>query len=212
MQGVGGGDSPTPFFVMICLGITGGIGTGKSECAAHLGRLGIRVLDTDDVARELVEPGQPALNEIVQAFGQAVIDGSGRLDRAALGARVFSDAADRERLETILHPRIFAEWTRWIARSRACPGIRVAAVVIPLLYEKAYSGHFDAVAAIACSTGTQVRRLRGRGWSDQVIESRLAAQWPMPEKFRKADFGLWSEGCLEVLHQQVQAVLESLAA
>jgi dephospho-CoA kinase len=197
---------------MICLGITGGIGTGKSECAAQLGRLGIRVLDTDDVARALVEPGQPALAEIIEAFGPSVVEGSGRLDRAVLGTRVFSEAAARERLESILHPRIFAEWTRWIAGCRECHGVRVVAVVIPLLYEKGYAGHFDAVAAIACSTDTQRRRLRARGWSDRVIDGRLAAQWPMPEKFRKADFGLWSEGCLEVLHQQVQAVLESLAA
>jgi len=197
---------------MTSLGITGGIGTGKSEVAAHLGRLGVPVLDTDAIARDLVEPGCPALSEIVDAFGGGLLEASGRLDRAALATLVFADVTARQRLEDILHPRIFEAWMAWLDGCRRRPGLRVAAVVIPLLFEKGYSGRFDRIAAVACSPATQRRRLLGRGWTEVEIDQRLAAQWPMADKFRRADFGLWSEGCLEVLQEQVQAVTGSLPA
>ena len=196
---------------MIALGITGGIGAGKSTTADFLAEQGIPVLDTDRVARQLVEPGQPVLAEIVEAFGPAVLNPQGALDRAALAQRVFQDPAVRVTLEAVLHPRIEATWTRWLldAPQQQVP---VCAVVIPLLYEKGYADRFGSVVAVACSVATQLQRLRQRDWSDESIQGRLAAQWSVAEKLQRAHFGLWSEGCLEVLHDQVRSVLRSLRA
>lgn len=194
---------------MITVGITGGIGAGKSETSDHLRRLGIPVMDTDVVARELVAPGQPALAEITAAFGSVILDSQGKLDRAELGRRVFDDSAARQRLEAILHPRIFEIWTAWI-REKALEGRGLGAVVIPLLYEKGYASHFKVTMALGCTAKTQRQRLHQRPWSDRVIDQRLAAQWPMSEKLQRADYCLWSEGQREVLHQQIEAVLKSV--
>lgn len=192
---------------MITLGITGGIGAGKSETADHLRRLGIPVLDTDVVARELVVPGQPALEEITDVFGVGILDSQGKLDRAELARKVFDHSAARQRLEAILHPRIYDVWTTWI-REQTLQGDGLAAVVIPLLYEKGYGSHFQVTIALGCTPQTQRQRLHQRQWSDRVIDQRLAAQWPMPEKLQRSDYCLWSEGRREVLHQQIEAVLQ----
>lgn len=196
---------------MITVGITGGIGAGKSETSDHLRRLGIPVLDTDVVARELVSPGQPALVEITTAFGSGVLDSQGQLDRAELARRVFDDSEARQRLEAILHPRIHEVWTTWI-REKAREGHGLGAVVIPLLYEKGYGPHFQVILALGCTPKTQRQRLHQRQWSDRVIDQRLAAQWTMAEKLQRADYCLWSEGQREVLHQQIEAVLKTVGS
>ena len=194
---------------MITMGLTGGIGAGKSEASDHLKRLGIPVLDTDVVARELVYPGQPALAEIVAAFGSGILDFQGHLDRTRLGLRVFEDSAALRRLEAILHPRIYDGWTAW-TREQALHDHRLCAVVIPLLYEKGYESHFQVTMALGCTPQTQRQRLHQRQWSDRVIDQRLAAQWPMSEKLQRADYCLWSEGQRDILHQQIEVVLKLL--
>ena len=194
---------------MITIGLTGGIGAGKSEASDYLKRLGIPVLDTDVVARELVYPGQPALAEIVAAFGSAILDSQGHLDRSALGQKVFGDSAARQRLEGILHPRIYEGWTAWI-RQQSLQDQRLCAVVIPLLYEKGYDSHFQVTLALGCTPQTQRQRLHQRQWTDQMIDQRLAAQWPMSEKLQRANYCLWSEGQREALHQQIEVVLKSV--
>ena len=194
---------------MITIGLTGGIGAGKSEASDYLKRLGIPVLDTDVVARELVYPGQPALAEIVAAFGSAILDSQGHLDRSALGQKVFGDSAARQRLEAILHPRIYDGWTAW-TREQSLQDQRLCAVVIPLLYEKGYDSHFQVTLALGCTPQTQRQRLHQRQWTDQMIDQRLAAQWPMSEKLQRANYCLWSEGQREALHQQIEVVLKSV--
>ena len=194
---------------MITIGLTGGIGAGKSEASDYLKRLGIPVLDTDVVARELVYPGQPALAEIVAAFGSAILDSQGHLDRSALGQKVFGDSAARQRLEAILHPRIYDGWTAW-TREQSLQDQRLCAVVIPLLYEKGYDSHFQVTLALGCTPQTQRQRLHQRQWTDQMIDQRLAAQWPMSEKLQRANYCLWSEGQREALHQQIEVVLKSM--
>lgn len=194
---------------MITLGITGGIGAGKSETAGYLTGLGIPVLDTDQVAREVVVPGRPALAEVVSAFGEGVLDAQGHLDRSALARHIFQDESARVRLEGILHPRIHEVWKAWLLdhASRLEP---VVAVVIPLLYEKGYEGEFRSIIALGCSEKTQRLRLRQRQWTDPMIDQRLAAQLPMAEKLRRADHVLWSEGQRAVLFEQIHAVLGML--
>ena len=191
------------------MGLTGGIGAGKSEASDHLKRLGIPVLDTDVVARELVTPGQPALAEIVAAFGSGILDFQGHLDRTRLGLRVFEDSAALQQLEAILHPRIYEGWTAW-TREQALHDHRLCAVVIPLLYEKGYDSHFQVIVAVGCTPQTQRQRLHQRQWTDQMIDQRLAAQWPMSEKLQRAHYGLWSEGRRDVFHQQIEVMLKSV--
>jgi dephospho-CoA kinase len=191
---------------MTTLGLTGGIGMGKSAAADCLARRGFTVIDTDQLARQVVEVGQPALEEIRRVFGDAVLAADGTLRRTQLARRVFADAEARRRLEAILHPRIHALWQHQVAalRDRGAGGV---VVVIPLLYETGTQGAFEAVVCLACSEGTHTQRLRARGWTDEEIRQRNAAQLPVRRKMELADVVVWSEGPLEVLDAQCDRLL-----
>lgn len=184
---------------MHLLGITGGVGMGKSAAEHLLCEQGIPVADTDAIARGLVTPGQPALDEIIQVFGNEFLDALGKLRRTALASLVFSDSEARTRLESILHPRIRARWTEDVESWRR-NGVRLAGVVIPLLFETDAGASFDSVVCIACTEATQRRRLIARGWDAEQISQRIASQWPIERKMASADFVIWTEGDLE-LHQ-----------
>ncbi len=186
-------------------GLTGGIGAGKSAAAEILRSRGVMVTDTDQLARQLVEPGQPALVEIVARFGNGVLQGD-HLDRRAMARLAFTDEAARKDLEAILHPRIREAWQaetqHW--REQGCP---VGVVVIPLLFETSAEGTFDAIICLACSVETQKQRLYQRGWSDVDIAQRLASQWPLEKKMNKADFVVWNDGDLAALAEQLDRVI-----
>lgn len=188
---------------MTVLGLTGGIGTGKSTVAAFLTQRGIPVADTDAIARALVEPGQPALEAVRLEFGDRFLDADGRLRRAALAELVFNDSEARRRLEAILHPRIRDAWQRDVEAWRAA-GQRLAVVVIPLLFETGAEAAFDAVVCTACTRATQEERLLARGWSREEIDRRLQAQLGSVEKMARADRVIWTEGRLEVTRAQVE--------
>ncbi len=190
---------------MNVFGLTGGIGTGKSTAAGFLARHGLRVVDTDVLARDVVAPGEPALHEIISAFGPEVIGGDGRLLRERLAAIVFADPAKRRHLEAILHPRIRALWMARLEQWR-CEGVPVAVVVIPLLFETDAQARFDAVICTACSAPTQRERLATRGWSVPEVEQRLAAQWPLDRKIAAANFVVWTEGGLDVHERQLERI------
>jgi dephospho-CoA kinase len=192
---------------MKLLGLTGGIGMGKSTAAGFLLRQGVPVLDTDDLARELVLPGQPALAEIQAAFGPTVIAQDGSLDRSRLAALVFNDAAVRQQLEAILHPRIRARWQSQAARWRQ-ENQRVGVVVIPLLFETQAETAFDRIICLACTPASQHQRLLARGWAPGQISRRLAAQLPVAQKMHRSHFVVWSEGQPEVTQQQLVRILE----
>ena len=172
---------------------------GKSTAADLLRQHGIAVIDTDQIARDLVEPGRPALAEIEQAFGRGILL-EGRLHRAALARLVFQDAESRRRLEGILHPRIRAAWQEQAQRWRT-EGRSQAAVVIPLLFETK-AGPFDAVICVACSASTQQARLRARGWSAEQLAQRIEAQWPVERKIALSDFVVWTDTSLAAHEEQ----------
>lgn len=188
-------------------GITGGIGMGKSTAAAILLERGISVVDTDDLARQIVQPGEPALAEIQSAFGRQLVCGDGQLYRSALAALVFSDAQARARLEAILHPRIQRLWEKqldvWRTEGRA-----VAAVVIPLLFETKAESAFDSIICLACSEATQRTRLVSRGWSSAQIQQRLAAQMPVSEKMSRAHHVVWTEGDVATTAAQLERIVD----
>lgn len=197
------------FLDMKRIGVTGGIGSGKSTGASYLMELGFPVMDTDDVARSLVTPGSEALSEIVTEFGPEILARDGTLDRAALARVVFSDSNVRVRLEGLLHPRIQRVWTEFLS-AREMDGAFAAFVVIPLLFEKAYQARFDAIIAVGCSSATQWGRLESRGWAPDAIRSRLSAQWTTDAKMASADHVVWNEGTLSVQRSQWDRILDHL--
>ena len=192
---------------MKLFGLTGGIGMGKSAAAHLLAKRGIAVEDTDDLARSVVAPGQPALAEIQRAFGNQVISHEGTLRRDVLARIVFSDPSARERLEAITHPRIRDLWKSQVQMWRSYQRIKVACVVIPLLFETNAENEFDAIICIACSPATQRSRLAIRGWDPDQTAQRIAAQWPIDKKMGKSNYVVWSEGSLEILSAQMQIIL-----
>ncbi len=191
---------------MKLFGLTGGIGMGKSTAAQILAQRGVSVVDTDILARRIVEPGQPALGEIQNAFGAEVVSPSGELRRDALARIVFSDPAARQKLEAITHPRIRDLWKQQIEIWRS-QKIQTACVVIPLLFETNAEGEFDATICVACSTATQRKRLLERGWTEAQLAQRIAAQLPVEKKIAKSNFVIWSEGSLEILAAQLDLIL-----
>ena len=190
---------------MKTIALTGGIGCGKSTLVQWLGRSGIALVDTDLLARIVVEPGAPALEEIRIRFGGSVLDDQGRLRRAALADRVFADAAARRDLEAILHPRIRVAW-RTEAAAWKQAGRDLGVVVIPLLFEIGAEKEFDGAVCVGCSERVQWERLRTRGWSDAQIRQRLAAQWPVAEKMARSDRVIWNNGDLRMLEEQAKRV------
>jgi dephospho-CoA kinase len=191
---------------MLLIGLTGGIGMGKSTVAEMLAARGERIVDTDQLARDLAAPGQPALEEIRREFGGGVFRPDGALDRSALAAVVFNDPPKRARLEEILHPRIRAAWLAQAEEWRKS-GVRRGFVVIPLLFETGAEKEFGLTVCVACSLETQARRLAGRGWTEKEITNRVAAQRPIAEKMDRADRVIWNESTVEVCEMQAERIL-----
>jgi dephospho-CoA kinase len=180
---------------------------GKSAAGLLLRKLGVSVIDTDRVARDIVAPGQPALLEIRKTFGEKVLDAQGQLRRDQLGQIVFSDPSSRALLEEILHPRIRAIWKAQVQGWKAA-GERTAVVIIPLLFETGAETEFDATLCVACLPATQQARLQERGWSKDEIRKRIAAQWRVDKKMSASTFVVWTEGTLDVHEAQLRLILE----
>ena len=188
---------------MLKIGLTGGIGSGKTTAGDYFAEFGAEVIDTDLLSRELVEPGQPALAEIVAAFGAEVLDGAGRLDRARLRERVFSDAGARRRLEQILHPRIR---TAMLARAEQSTAPYVI-FVIPLLFETGQQDLVDRVLLIDVPEAVQRRRAAARdALSDAQIEQIMQAQTDRAMRLRNADDVIRNDGSLDRLRAAVQSL------
>ncbi len=191
---------------MKVLGLTGGIGMGKSTVVQLLRQRDVPVVDTDELAHELVQPGQPALAEIKAAFGQTIVGEDGQLRREALAEIVFADPEARVRLEAILHPRIRERWLDQVERWRQ-QGHALGVVVVPLLFETQAETQFEDVVCVACTAATQQRRLRARGWTEEQVRQRLGAQWPSERKMAAAKGVIWTEGGLDVLAAQLDRIL-----
>ena len=188
------------------LGLTGGVGMGKSTAARLLKKVGLPVVDSDDLAREAVQPGTEGLAEIADEFGEGFLKADGSLDRDKMASTVFQDEAARKRLEAIIHPRVRTVWEKQIDqwREQKRP---VGVVVIPLLFEVDLQDSFDAVLCVACSANTQLARLRERNWDDVQIKARIAAQMDIAQKMDLADHVLWNEGAPELLMDQIKEIL-----
>ena len=182
---------------------------GKSTAVQFFRDRGAQVVDTDELARRFVEPGQPALAEIEAAFGKIIIAPDGKLRRDELAQIVFSDPAARKKLERILHPRIRESWLSQLEMWRK-ENRRLAVVVIPLLFETGAQQDFEEIICVACSASNQHKRLLQRGWSPAQISQRIAAQWRIEEKIAKADFVVWTDGSLESQMEQIERIISRL--
>jgi dephospho-CoA kinase len=202
--------APILYASLLSLAITGGIGGGKSSAGKLISSLGVPVLDTDSVARDLVSVGSSVLRQIQDAFGEQILFPDGTLDRRALASQVFGSKESLDRLEAILHPLIAAAWDGFLA-SMKDRGHPIAVVIIPLLYEKGYEVGFDQVIAVGCSAATQRKRLHERGWDDVHIEARMAAQMPAAEKMNRAHHVVWTEGAMETHRDQWRLLLDRWA-
>jgi dephospho-CoA kinase len=195
----------------VILGVTGGIASGKSTVARMLEESGAVAVDFDVLARQVVEPGTPAFQEIVALFGEGVLQRGGGLDRKKLAAIVFQDESRRKALENITHPRIVESFLDRVREITSRDGKAVILAVIPLLFEAGLEHLVHKVLLVYIPRGMQIERLIKRdGISPEEAEDRLKAQWPIDEKLGYADFAIYNEGTLEETRRQVEEVWEAL--
>jgi len=185
------------------VGLTGGIASGKSTAARFFGALGVPILDSDQVAREVVEPGQPPLERLVERFGRGILTPDGHLDRPALRNIVFSDPKARADLENLTHPAIGAALE---ARSAAAGG-PYQILVIPLLVEKNLVAHVDRVLVVDCDQELQIRRLLARDGSTRAqAQAILDAQVSRSARLKAADDVIRNDADMSAVQAQVAAL------
>ena len=193
------------------IGLTGGIACGKSTVAAMLARRGAAVIDIDRIAREVVEPGRPALAAIAEKFGQAVLQPDGTLDRKKLGAIVFADPAKRKELERITHPAIRAEMKDRMRRFEEEDPDRLIVADVPLLFESGLESYFDKIMVVYVPRDEQKRRLMARdSLTEEEAEQRLKAQMDIEEKKRRADIVIDNSGPLDETERQLDRIWRDL--
>ena len=185
---------------MLRIGLTGGIGSGKSTVAALLADHGARVVDADRIAREVVEPGTPGLAAVVAEFGDGVLAADGSLDRAALAGIVFADPAARARLDAVVHPLVRARAAEAVA---AAPPDAVVVQDVPLLVETGQAGSYDLVLVVETDPEVRVRRLVERGLSADDARARIASQATDEQRRAVADVVLRNDGDRAGLAAQV---------
>ncbi|MBB3081980.1 dephospho-CoA kinase [Geodermatophilus sabuli] len=186
---------------MLRMGLTGGIGSGKSTVAGLLAARGAWIVDADRIAREVVEPGTPGLAAVVEAFGPGVLTAEGTLDRPALAAIVFADPAARATLDGIVHPLVRARAAEVVA---AAPPDAVVVQDVPLLVETGQAASYDLVLVVETDPETRVRRLVQRGLTEDDARARIAAQATDEQRRAVADVVLDNSGTAAELEAQVE--------
>jgi len=197
---------------MLRVGLTGSIATGKSFVSGVLTELGCRVLDADETAREVVEPGSPGLREVVARFGDSVIKSDGTLDRPALGALVFADADKRSTLNSILHPYIIARQDERLREWEALDPGGIAIVDAALMIESGGYKRFDKLIVVHCRADVQLERLMTRDkLTRDEAERRIASQMPQEEKKKFADYLIDTSDGFEAARQSTFEVYAELS-
>jgi len=191
-------------YQMIVIGLTGGFGSGKSTVAGMLRGLGARVIDADKVAHQLYQPGTPAFDEVVRAFGREIVGEKGEIDRKKLGRKVFGNPQALKRLNAILHPRI-AHRIEEILEGWRGEGVKVAVVEAALLLEAGWAPLVDHVWVTVASEARVKERLRAsQDLTDEEIEARLVSQMPVGEKAKGADVVISTDGTLDQVRGEVE--------
>lgn len=192
------------------IGLTGGIGSGKSTATEILRRLGVPVIDADELARKALGPNQEPHHVVTAWLGNSILDANGEIDRAKLAEKVFKSSESRSKLEQIVHPWV-QDQVRKQKEELQRQNHDLAVYDVPLLFEKNMELQFDQTLLISSSEATQRKRLKARnGWSDQQITDRLRSQLPMEEKRRRASVVIENEGTKEELSFALQKWLKDL--
>ncbi|MGB6198020.1 MAG: dephospho-CoA kinase [Candidatus Acidiferrales bacterium] len=199
---------------MLRVGLTGGIACGKSTVAAMMSMLGCHVLEADTLAHDLIEPGQPAYDEVVREFGAAILADDKRVDRAALARIVFTEPSRLEVLNKIVHPRVLEVTDKEFERIGRDDPSGIAVLAAALLIEAAYDAHLDRLVVVWCRPEQQIIRLTdhasGRGMTRAEAEQRIAAQMPLDRKKAMADDLVDASGTLDATRRQVTALVNRL--
>jgi dephospho-CoA kinase len=191
---------------MRVIGLTGGIGCGKSLAAQYFAELGALVIDADQLARAAIERGSDGFDEVVALFGDSILK-DGNIDRRALGELIFKDAKAKTQLESIIHPFVRREFEGAVASLK---GDQVLVYEIPLLVETKAHERFDVVITVESEMENRVARLRGRGMHISEIEGRIAAQATREQRIEVADFLIENDGSEDELLRQVENIWDSL--
>ncbi|KAI8498109.1 hypothetical protein Bbelb_240530 [Branchiostoma belcheri] len=197
---------------MLLVGLTGSIATGKSTVSAMFKQLGVPVVDADQIAKDVVEPGMPTLKKIVAHFGPEILQEDGRLDRDRLGRIIFSDRQQRKVLNSLTHPAIHREMV-WQVIKLFCQGHKYAILDIPLLFETGSKLHkyLYSTVVVSCDEETQLERLMARNdYAKEVAQKRMQAQMPLRNKIELADHIIENSGDLQFTKEQVLVLHQRL--
>ncbi len=198
---------------MVVLGVTGGVGTGKSTVAGMFRRLGAVVLDADVLAHEAMVPKRLAWRRVVQAFGEGVLNEDQTVNRRRLAAMVFADEERRRQLERILHPPVLRTMKERVHRLRRQRRVRVVVLDVPLLLEAGAENLVDAVVVVTAEAAVQRQRLQQKcGWSEAEIAVRIKAQWDLSAKAALADYVIDNSDGVDATRRQVEQLWKHLAA
>ena len=189
------------------LGITGGMGCGKSTAAKAFEQRGFRRLDADAIVRDRILPSEDFKRQIRARYGDRLFGADGEVDKKAFAAVIFSDDVERKWVEGIIHPGVFAVWRESLAQDPAGKWV----VESPLLFEGGLEIWFDFTVCVACAPLQQLVRLEQRGLDRPLAEQRISKQLPLTRKIDRAEFVLWNEGSLEFLHYQIDRLITQLS-
>lgn len=196
---------------MLKVGLTGGIACGKTYVTEQLRTRGCEVIDADQVARKVVEPGQPAYQDIVLEFGPEILQPDGTIDRAKLGAIVFADTDRRARLNAIVHPRVHEMQSLWMAEVAERNPATIVVVDAALMIESGGYKRFDKIVVVYCAPEIQLARLVARNnLSVEEAARRIAAQMPSAEKLKYADYSIDTSGGFAPTDQQIETLYAEL--
>jgi dephospho-CoA kinase len=196
---------------MLKVGLTGGIGAGKSTVGRMFGELGCRVIDSDLITRKLFAAGDPVNQAVAAAFGPSVVAFDGSIDRRVLGELVFKNPELRQQLNSLVHPAINQRQADWLAKIAAEDPHSIGIVEAALIIEVGNHKNYDKIIVVKCAPDVQRKRLRERsGLTPQQIESRIASQMPLEEKLKVADFVIDNSADPGTTRQQVQEVYRQL--
>ncbi len=190
--------------------LTGGIATGKSYVLDRFAALGVPTIDADQLAHATVAPDGPAWQGVADRFGAGMFDDQGQLDRRKLGTLVFADDTARAALNAIVHPHVRVAINRWFVDLEPAGAPPLGIVAIPLFYESPRIEAVDRVIVTACHDETQLARVVARGLTEDEARQRIGAQLPTPEKVRRADYAIWTDGTHAETGRQVEEIFWKL--
>ena len=196
---------------MVVIGVTGGVGMGKSTVAKMFGQLGAVVLDADVIAHEVMEPKRLAWRQLVKVFGETILNEDQTVNRKRLAGLVFADAQQRQQLERIIHPQVMRRIRQAVHRLRRSRRVRAVVLDVPLLVEAGATRFVDALVVVTAPPEVQRKRLKEKyGWSEEEIDARIGAQWELSAKVVLADHGVDNADGVDATRTQVKRIWNQL--